>query len=132
MELIDLKKEELLKAADAFGVDVKPTDTKKVIVDELVESGIDIEAYNKFFAVEEDDSVEEDSAAVVVNNTQKAVLDGVLMKMTRANASYEVRGYKFTREHPFAVVDRKNADWIFENERGFVMATPKEAESYYG
>jgi len=55
----------------------------------------------------------------------------VLIRMTRHNYSYEVRGYKFTREHPFGLVTEEDADYLVEVEGGFQMATPSEARSFY-
>jgi hypothetical protein len=56
---------------------------------------------------------------------------GQLVKMTRANASFEIRGYKFTREHPFAIVGGGNLDYLLEQVDGFRLATPAEVKSYY-
>jgi len=55
----------------------------------------------------------------------------VLVRMTRSNYTYEVRGYKFTREHPFGLVTEEDADYLVEVEGGFQMATPSEARSFY-
>lgn len=57
--------------------------------------------------------------------------DKILVKMTRENFSYEVKGYRFTKEHPFLAVDADDADWLIENEDGFRPASPKEAREFY-
>lgn len=67
-----------------------------------------------------------------VITAQTNLPDTVLLKMNRDNPRYDVRGYKFTREHPFALVDSTNAEFIVENVEGFVYATPKEAREFYG
>jgi len=127
MSFVQLKKDQLVAAAEAFGVDIEPTDIKEVIIKKLDEDGVTFDSYQKFFT-EEDKELEVVPNAVTFNkNVQR-----VLIKMTRANHSYQVRGYEFTSRHPFQAVDRDNADYILEYETGFRMATPKEVEAFYG
>ena len=57
--------------------------------------------------------------------------DMVLVKMTRDNYSYEIRGYTFTKEHPFVAMDKDSAQAIFDKEEGFRLATPKEVQEFY-
>jgi hypothetical protein len=54
------------------------------------------------------------------------------LKMERENGTYEVYGARFTREHPFVLVDEATAELIVENTEGIRYATPKEAQEYYG
>lgn len=73
-----------------------------------------------------------EQAPVVEEDEEEAPADDlVLIRMTRHNYSYEVRGYKFTREHPFGLVTEEDADYLVEVEGGFQMATPSEARSFY-
>jgi hypothetical protein len=51
--------------------------------------------------------------------------------MTRQNGTYEVRGHKFTKVHPFLPVSEDDANYILDNIEGFKIATPREAEEYY-
>lgn len=55
----------------------------------------------------------------------------VLIKMERENPRYDIRGHKFTRENPFALVRDEEADYILAQE-GFKVASPREAKEYYG
>lgn len=55
----------------------------------------------------------------------------VLVKMERENPRYDIRGHKFTRENPFALVREDDADYILAQE-GFKVASPREAKEYYG
>lgn len=57
--------------------------------------------------------------------------DIFLIKMIRPNTLYETRGYKFTQEHPYAVVNADDAEYILEHEDGFRQALPTEASAYY-
>jgi hypothetical protein len=51
--------------------------------------------------------------------------------MERPNASYMVGRYTFTQEHPFVAMPINDAQYIFDTEAGFRMATPAEVQSYY-
>ena len=57
--------------------------------------------------------------------------EAVLLKMNRENGTYEVRGYKFTKAHPFALVSSDDAAFITSHISGFSYATPAEAQEYY-
>jgi hypothetical protein len=129
MSFETLKKEDLLKIADEYGVEIKATDTKAVIVAALAEDGVSWEDVAKVDkTVAEQDAVLKEEKSV-----EKAAGAKQLLRMLRANASYEIRGVRFTREHPFALVPEEDAEFIVENDpEGFRYATPKEAAEYYG
>ena len=117
----------LLKIAEEFGTAVHHAAKCETIVNALIADGIDWDAAKKFVpdaAVKNEAFVEE-----VVRQKVEGPQD--LLKMTRKNFSYETRGVKFTKEHPFAIVNAIDAEWIVENEDGFSYATPKEAAEYY-
>ena len=129
MSFETLKKEDLLKIADEYGVDTKPTDTRAVIIAALAEDGVnwdDVAKVDKTVA-EQDAVIKEEKAVEKANGPKQ------LLKMLRGNGTYEIRGIKFTREHPFALVPEEDAEFIVENDaNGFRYATPKEAAEYYG
>lgn len=132
MSFETLKKEDLLKIAEEFGTDVKPNDTKAVIIAALAEDGVTWDQAAKL-----DSQVAEKDAELKAEKTDadakaKAEEAPALLKMTRANSTYEIRGYRFTKEHPFAVVAESDAEWISENIEGFRYATPREAQEFYG
>lgn len=130
--LSDYTKEELLAYAEEFGVEVKPSMNKPAIIAEFDSDGVTVELIQGLAS--EDDAVEEEPVEVeeIAPVTETADdEDLVLVKMIRKNASYEVRGYRFTREHPFALVSEENADYLIEVDEGFRMASPKEAREYY-
>ncbi len=132
MSFESLKKDELLAIAEEFGVEVKPTDTKATIIAGFVEDGVTWEDAVKFndAAAQQNEVIEEEKAV----ERQEAIDSGPkqLIKMTRANGTYEVRGYTFKKSHPFAIVSESDAEWITENVDGFQYATPKEAAEFYG
>lgn len=129
MSFETLKKEDLLKIADEYGVDTKSTDTKAVIIAALAEDAVnwdDVAKVDKTVA-EQDAAIKEEKAVEKANGPKQ------LLRMLRANGTYEIRGITFKREHPFALVPEDDAEFIVENDpEGFRYATPKEAAEYYG
>lgn len=65
--------------------------------------------------------------------TSKTVVpdDRTLVKMTRNNPVYEVRGYRFTRQMPYVFVKNADVDFLIEVEGGFSVAKPSEVESFF-
>lgn len=129
---MDLTKIELLGAAEYFGIsEVKSTNSKPTIAAALADNGVTIEQYNKFFKRQEQEDFEGEP---LPERTEKMVdMDSaVLIRMDRRNPTFQLRGYLFSSAHPFHLVSAEDADWILENERGFRVATPKEAKEYYG
>lgn len=56
----------------------------------------------------------------------------VLLKMERDNPRYDIRGYSFTQQNPFALVKERDADFILSHNDGFKVASPREAKEFYG
>lgn len=139
MQFKDLKKPELLEICEEFGVDVAPTMNKAFILTELFENGVTESLYLAAHPelTEEDDDVEEgdddfvEPVVPVLEKTPKKKVNQILILMQRQNPTFEVYGYRFTREHPFALVNEDDVDALIENNEGFRQATPKEAAEYY-
>lgn len=55
-----------------------------------------------------------------------------LIKMVRSNPLFEVRGVRFTSQHPYALVSPEIAEHLLTREEGFRQATPSELQEYYG
>lgn len=160
MSLDKLKADELrVLASEGFAVDVPENANKSQLVAALVENGVTWDAAlqspflpERFKPVVEPEPVveqpvvttaslkaEPEVVAVVtepeepVRITPKiSVPDKVLLKMDRENPRYDIRGYKFTAAHPFALVSEADAEYITENIEGFKYASPKEAREFYG
>lgn len=124
----ELKKAELLTAAETFGVDVESTATKPLIIAALVEDGVTVEMYQEAFP---DESEEAPVVKPTVSVPAPPKGPTVLLKMTRANGTYEIRGYRFTRDNPYLPVDEDSANYILENVPGFQIASPKDAQEFY-
>lgn len=82
-------------------------------------------------------TVEEVPEQVNIHVAQPAIVpqtpaDQFLLKMVRENPLFEVRGYRFTEEHPYALVKANDAMYILEHEDGFRQAYPQELAEFYG
>lgn len=121
MKLSDLK-----NVAEYFAVDLDGAKTKTAILTALEEEGISYEMYDKFL------NAEQAKPDILEKPKKKASSpNDVLVRMDRENAHYEVNGYTFKREHPFVVMNPEDAQFIFETQEGFRMATPREVQEYY-
>lgn len=134
-------KPELLAAAEQFGTDVKKTISKPDLAQRLAEDGISVELIQNYNAEQEDydpkelglhplqpgEVLEEEA----VEEEEDEEEDLVLVRMTRVNRTYQIRGYTFKTDHPFALVKETDADYLIEVDGGFRMASPKEAREYY-
>jgi hypothetical protein len=73
------------------------------------------------------------AAAKTAESKSKTVVpdDRTLLKMTRNNPVYEVRGYRFTRQMPYVFVQNADVDFLVEVEGGFAVAKPSEVEDFF-
>jgi len=142
MSFVKLNNEVLLQVADHFGVDVdglektKDGDPKRqAILKAISENGITFEMYKQAFPdIEDLPEVEKPQTASTEAVEEKSPVretPSVLLRMHRTNGLYEVRGYRFTREHPFVPVKQDDAEYIIANHEGFRVALPSEAEEFY-
>ena len=133
MSFTKMTAKELREVADLFGVDVAGL-PKAAIIKTLGDEGVTYESYEAFSQAEKVSP--EDEGFDVPKEAPKRSADLMLLKMTRQNPSYEIRygdaTYTFTARHPFVAVPEEAADFIFDTEEGFQIATPKEVKAYYG
>ena len=130
MSFDTLKVAELKQIAEDFAVDIQGLGGKKDIIAALSEEGVTWAIYKKAKGIEEE---EKEMNETLPKAAPKAVNkeDMVLVKMVRPNFSYETRGHRFTKEHPFVAMDKETAQAIFDKEEGFVLATPTEVQEFY-
>lgn len=125
----------LRQVAEHFGVDLEPKDTKKVIIGKLVEDGVSWDMYKEAFPDIEDIPDEPQPEASVEEKKEEPATvrpkPTVLLKMERQNPLFEIRGYSFSKDHPFLPVTEEDANYIISNIEGFRIAMPKEAEEFY-
>jgi hypothetical protein len=151
----DLDRDELYRAAiEDFAVPVEEEDNADVIRAALLEDGIKWQDYKnlhpELFPVEEVvERIPEPpragqvvtssdlKAAPVVEQTIRVAEPLVLranepwlIKMTRENILFEVSGYRFTQDHPYALVAAEDVEDVL-NEDGFRQAKPSELADFY-
>lgn len=124
---------QLREVAAMFGVDVAGLN-KATILKTLADDGVTYDAYEAFTNAEKVSPKDEGYAVAEPSPTMGT--DLVLLKMVRDNPSYEIfyknNRYTFTARHPYVAVPEDAADFIFDTEEGFQIATPKEVRNFYG
>jgi hypothetical protein len=148
MSFKTLTAEELANVAEFFVVDVEVADpekpaNKKELLAALAagDEPVTWEQYNDIYLV----AKEREAAAkapvapapevvtevVVVPAEPVDTTDYILVKMDRHNFRYDIRGYSFTKKHPFQSVAPADAEYIIRNVEGFRQALPSEVTDYY-
>ncbi len=129
----ELNVDTLKSVAEMFAVDLDGVTKKADIIKELEENGVDFKSYQAQLLPTEDEeevvSVVEDGP--VQEDDEDEEEEKVLVKMTRRNGTYEIRGYRFTKNNPYALVKESDADYLIENGGGFRTASPKELREFY-
>lgn len=131
--LNDFTKDELVALAPEYAVELKSGMSKAAIVKAFEDDGVTAELINSMRApAEEVEEAPLDLDEVPAEEPEEDEDEElVLIRMTRTNGTYQIRGYTFKRDHPFALVKEKDADYLVEIDGGFRMASPKEAREYY-
>lgn len=124
------KKPQILhEIADAFGTEVPEEAKPAAIIKQLEEDGVTWE----MAMASGIPGLEEVNAEIKAEEQKKREnAPKQLLRMMRENARFDIRGYTFTREHPYGIVNSDDAEWIVQNLEGFRPATPKEIQEYYG
>jgi hypothetical protein len=131
MSFETLKVSELHKIAEDFAVSTESLKSKKDIIAALAEEGVTWSIYAKTLNLPEESEDQSDEVIAKFDPNAEQPEDSVLVRMTRDNFRYDIMGITFTKEHPFAAVNKKKAQEIFDKEEGFRLATPKEVQEYY-
>lgn len=122
--------DELVAIAAEFGVEINPHEDSNVIIANLLDFGVTHEFYKSMHP-----DVVEEPALAVGGIVKPAVVEPagekILIKMTRPNRTFEIRGAKFTKANPFALVSEEDADYIIDVIGGFEVARPSEVAKYY-
>lgn len=139
MSFKDMDKKDLLAVAESFGVEVDGRRGVEYIITELMENGVDYQTYLDARREAEETSFDDPTPEATVfepdvDKKPKSFSSRtreVLLKMNRENPTFEIRGVKFTKAHPFAVVNETDANYILETVEGFRIASPAEAQEFY-
>lgn len=132
MSFEKLEKDELLKIAEAFGVEVNANSRPATIAKRLEEDGVTWDMAKEQVPELGGDFEEAEEEVTREVAEEKAKEPQVLVKMDRANQRYDVRGFTFTQQNPFAIMPESDALWVVRNVEGFRRAVPEEAEEFYG
>jgi hypothetical protein len=129
---------ELKVIAGEFAVDLDGKTKKAEILEALQEDGVSFQMYRSLLAPAQDEPLELaelDDTPLDQTGVEAAKPEEdeqtFVVKMTRKNHSYEVRGHRFTRNNPFALVTEEDADFLIEHGGGFRLASPKELKEFY-
>jgi hypothetical protein len=126
--LSTMKVAELREVAENFGVEYEGLN-KATLLATLAEEGVTEAVYAEFIAKTSDDVEEVSTPAPAVKRQSDA---SVLVFMNRANPTFEIRGHRFTKQHPYVAMSPEEAQEIFDYDpRGFRIATPNEVKEYY-
>ena len=144
MAFTDLTQKELVAVAEMFGTTVKSGANKATIMKELELDGIDYQMYEnqmKLAIAEAGEDLEpldevplDETELVLVEVPVEPVVEEPVyrvIKMTRKNETYQINGYTFKQDHPYALVKEEDADYLVENIKGFRPATGKEIREFY-
>jgi len=141
MSFTTLNKKELLRAVERFEVPgVSDENTRAEIIAALDEAEVSWSNYKKFVESKEVDpeevgTADEENVAEAPKATDK-FSEMVLLKMTRANGTFEINGHRFTKAQPFKLLSAGEAQDIIDvADRiggGFRIASPAEAQSFFG
>lgn len=107
-------KGELIQIGNEYDLMLLPEDSKEEMLNELEKEGVTFEGW---------------TAKVEKQQADRAEM--LLIRMDRANASYNIFDVTFTQDHPYAILNREQADHLLDQEEGFRLASPSEAEKYY-
>jgi hypothetical protein len=131
MSFETLKIAELKQIAEDFAVDTENLKNKKDVIAALAEEGVTWAVYEK--TIKDLEDAEELEEEVLPKSESKKLdpEDTVLVRMTRANFRYDIKGHTFTKDHPFVAMTKDDAQSIFDKEDGFRLATPKEVQEFY-
>lgn len=138
MSFKTLDAKQLKAVAEGYGLDVPEKATKPVLLAAITEAEYtnwddSIKILKEVGLWDEEDEKQDVAAKEEVKAAIEARPKDTLLKMRRANRRYDIRGYTFTADHPYALVTADDAEAITDiDPEGFVYATPKELKEFYG
>lgn len=138
MSFNTLKKPQLEAVAEGFGLDVPEKATVADLKTAINEA--DYIEWDQAVAILKDaelwtekDEEEYQAARAEAIAEQAAKPKDTVIRMRRANKSYEILGYRFTQANPYALTTAEDAETITDlDPEGFNYATPKEVAEFYG
>lgn len=131
MSFDNMKVAELKQIAEDFAVPTENLKNKSDLIAALAEEGVSYSVYAKTQENLADENLLE-PAPIKFDHKKELAADSVLVRMTRANQRYDILGFTFTKDHPFAPMSADKAQEIFDSgEEGFQLANAKEVQDFY-
>lgn len=122
-----MNKNELITLAMDHEIEIDESMTKAEIRAAIEDEGIDNEAL-----VEEKEQRQEEFDKAVIDKAPAETESEVVIKMLLNVKHYTYGPYIFSKEEPFAIMDKQYADKILENNPdAFKKATPEEIKRFY-
>lgn len=149
-QFAQVSKEQLVDFGAWGGTDLDQKMTKSEMLSKLEEDGLDGDAFKRMLAetkaAEEAEEearqhaeLQADMIRAEPEEPEEEEFEGipeddnsVLVRMTRKNSTYEIRGYRFTQQHPYAMVADEDAEFMIRKIGGFRPATGREIKEFYG
>jgi hypothetical protein len=121
---------ELKKIARISGIDLGDAKKKSEILQVFAFEGLTEESYESMLVgMYKEADVKEESKVIIKDETKSKVL----MTMRHDRAALRALGYEFTKDKPYILVDKKDADIMIKKISHEIReATPEEAASFYG
>lgn len=138
MSFKTLKKPQLVAVATGFGLDVDENNNVAELKAAIAEAdyitwdeAVNILKRENLWT--EDDEAKAVEAKEEAKAAKEAEPRDTVIRMYRANRSYEILGHKFTQENPYALMSAADAETITDlDPEGFRYASPKEVAEFYG
>lgn len=137
MSFNNLKKPQLKAVAEGFGIEPEK-DTVEALkaalnAADFIEWDQAVDLLKKENLWDAEDEEKEEARKEEAKAEQESRPKDTLIKMRRGNRSYQILGYTFTQDNPYALVTAEDAEYITDSDpEGFSYATPKEAIEFYG
>jgi len=123
-KIAKMNKDELILLAEENEVDADDSMTKEEIKAALFESGVDDD-----FLEQKAQEVKQEASSTAPAETE----DEVLVRMTAKTKWYSYGSYTFTRDNPFEVMKKEDAEKIIKaNPDSFRKASEDEIRRFFG
>lgn len=122
--LNDYSRAQLEEAAKIAGLEIDGRWSDITLAAKLIEKGVTPASVDQA-------SLFVDSGNDALSMFNKEEGDRAVVFMERGNASYRVMGHRFTKEHPYRVMTKSEANFIVNNEEGFRIVDPEIAARFY-
>ena len=136
-QFMETTRNNLNRIADVFGVDISNAKNKIDVAEAIVADGVTWKMWREHGGEQEEtkpvieDEPKEEGDEPVKKDAAESFEKTVLVKMVRANGTFETHGLRFSKAHPYLPVTQTVADELITKVGGFRIATTEEVKNYY-